>query len=116
MATAVLETTFEYSGAGQRVRRIRGESETTYIGDLYEQETNGNTVTNRFYVHNDERVVAIVERAASGEAWSFVHADHLGSVDVISNEAGEEIDRRSFDAWGAPRDPNSPHGGGGIAP
>ncbi len=106
-------TTFEYSGTGERVRRIRGESETVYVGDVYEQETNGNTVTDRFYVHNDERVVAIVERVESAETWSFVHADQLGSLDVISNEAGEDIDRRSFDAWGAPRDPK--WGGNGSA-
>jgi RHS repeat-associated protein len=106
-------TTFEYSGTGERVRRIRGESETIYLGDAYEHETNGNVVTDRFYVHNDERVIAVVERLASGDAWRFVHTDHLGSADVISNDGGVEIDRSSFDAWGAARDPK--WGGNGPA-
>jgi YD repeat-containing protein len=41
-------TTFEYNGTGQRVRRIRSETETVYFGDVYERETNGNTVLDRF--------------------------------------------------------------------
>ncbi|MBK9261884.1 MAG: RHS repeat-associated core domain-containing protein [Polyangiaceae bacterium] len=98
-------TTFEYNASGERVRRIRGELETVYLGDVYERETNGNVVTDRFYVHNDERVIAVVERLQSGHAWRYVHVEHLGSVDVITDAGGQEIDRRSFDVWGAPRDP-----------
>jgi RHS repeat-associated protein len=98
-------TSFEYSAAGERVRRLRGEQEIIYVGDVYEYETSGNTVTERFYVANDERVVAIAERVGNGETWQFVHTDHLGSVDAISDAAGNEIERRSFDAWGAPRHP-----------
>ncbi|MBK9262152.1 MAG: RHS repeat-associated core domain-containing protein [Polyangiaceae bacterium] len=37
----------------------------------------------------------------------------MGSVDVITDAAGQEIDRRSFDVWGAPRDPK--WGGNGAA-
>jgi RHS repeat-associated protein len=98
--------TFEYSGDGARVRRVKGEEETIYLGDLYEHETKGNLVTDRFYVHNDERAIGVVERLPSGDAWRFIHPDHLGSVDVITDDAGAEVDRRSYDAWGAPRDPN----------
>jgi hypothetical protein len=80
------------------VRRLRGEQEVVYLGDVYEHETNGNTLTERVYVSNDERVVAIAERAGNGETWQYVHTDHLGSVDVVSDAAGNEIERRSFDA------------------
>ncbi len=98
-------TTFEYAAEGKRVRRTHGDKETIYVGDLYAQETSGNIVIERFYVFNDERAITVVERLSSGDTWRFLHTDHLGSVDVVSNEAGFEVDRRSYDAWGAPRDP-----------
>ncbi len=95
---------FVYDAVGNQIDRPN-ETITYTDWDLPRQYIpKGGEVPTTFDVHNNERVVAIVERAASGESWSFVHADHLGSVDVISNEAVEEIDRRSFDAWGAPRD------------
>ncbi len=103
---AGIPTTFEYSGTGQRVRRIRGESETIYLGDLYEQETNGNTVTNRFYVHNDERVVAIVERAASGELQRSPKRTHFCSPKrthlAISNWRAPTAPRRLADPLTCP--------------
>jgi len=91
---------------------MRGEAETVYLGGVYELDTKGNAIVERFYVHNDERAFAVVERLATGDAWRYVHTDHLGSVDVITDSGGQEIDRRSFDAWGAPRDPK--WGGGGA--
>jgi RHS repeat-associated protein len=36
----------------------------------------------------------------------YFHTDHLGSVAVITNEAGAVVERRSYDAWGKRRFPN----------
>lgn len=96
-------TKFEYDGLGQRVRKLRGEAETVYFGDLYERDSSG---VERHYVSNGERVVSIFERGPGGNAFRYVHVDHLGSVDVVTDDGGQEIDRRSFDVFGMPRDPN----------
>ncbi|MDI1433322.1 FG-GAP-like repeat-containing protein [Polyangium sorediatum] len=98
-------TTFEYDGHGARVLGRRGERETIYFGDLFEQETRPEGVVDRYFVSNGERMVAVFERRGENETRRYVHVDHLGSVDVITDEAGAEVDRRSFDAFGAPRDP-----------
>jgi len=104
--------TLEYDGFGGRVLKRRGEVETVYLDDLYELESGASEgVIHRDYVSNGERVVAIHERAPSGDTWRYVHVDHLGSVDVITDAGGQESERRRFDAFGAPRDPQ--WGGGG---
>lgn len=45
------------------------------------------------------------ERSASTTAQRtrYIHKDHLGSVDVITDSAGAVVERQSFDAWGRRR-------------
>lgn len=105
-------TTFEYDGAGQRVRKRTPTEEIVYVGDLYERATNVATgeVEHRYFVRSDERVVAMVTRKAgqAGQAKTqFVHVDHLGSADaltsVVSGVGGVD-ERRSYDELGGRRD------------
>ncbi len=110
-----ITTHLEYSGLGKRVRKVHGNDETIYLGDWYERESSADGIVERYYVHNDERVVAIVERGMLGDVFRFVHADSLGSVDVITDETGQAFERQSFDAFGAPRDPDW-GGGNGASP
>ena len=35
----------------------------------------------------------------------YVHTDHLGSLNVLTNESGAIEQKLSFDAWGNRRDP-----------
>ena len=63
------------------------------------------TTEQRFYIHSPERVVAVVTRGDNASSTRYVHVDHLGSVDVLSDEKGGEHDRRSYDAFGARRNP-----------
>jgi len=44
-------------------------------------------------------------RAALPERTLYVHVDHLGSVEALTNEAGTIVERRSYDAFGARRNP-----------
>ena len=58
------------------------------------------------YVYGGERLVAVVTRKdGEPEARLDVHVDHLGSIDVLTNEAGGVEERRSYDAFGARRNP-----------
>ena len=57
-------------------------------------------------MHGAERAVAMVRpQAASLERTLYVHVDHLGSVEALTNEAGAVVQRRSYDAFGARRKP-----------
>ncbi|MEZ5842557.1 MAG: polymorphic toxin type 50 domain-containing protein [Hyphomicrobiaceae bacterium] len=70
--------------AGERITRPGGAIETKhYIGD-----------------------VAVVTMAGTATATRYLHKDHLGSVDTITDEAGTVVQRMSFDAWGKRRETN----------
>jgi RHS repeat-associated protein len=54
------------------------------------------------YVRNGDELLAVM-RPAPGNAWttSYVHGDGLGSVRVLTDEAGTSIDSRAYQAFGA---------------
>jgi RHS repeat-associated protein len=99
--------TFGYDGDEQRIRKTTPDEETLYFGDLYERVTRKAppSTSHRFYIHSPERVVAVVTRGGDKPGTLFVHVDHLGSVDVLTNEAGGVEERRSYDAFGQRRNP-----------
>ncbi|WP_420878114.1 RHS repeat-associated core domain-containing protein [Sorangium cellulosum] len=99
--------TFGYDGDQQRIRKTTPEKETLYFGDLYERVTDraSGAVEHRYHVHSPERVVAIVTRGGSDAGTRYVHVDHLGSVDALTDEDGDVIERRSYDPFGQRRNP-----------
>ncbi|MGK3964545.1 hypothetical protein WMF38_10255 [Sorangium sp. So ce118] len=98
---------FAYDGDQRRIRKTTPDEETLYFGDLYERVTNmaTGTVEHRYHVHSPERVVAIVTRGGPRDGTRYVHVDHLGSVDALTGEDGEVIERRSYDPFGQRRNP-----------
>jgi len=60
-----------------------------------------------FYVYAYGQPVAVFIQEGEGEPHPYyIHTDHLGSIDVITDEYGEIVDSMSFDAWGNRRDRN----------
>ncbi|MBH5403073.1 hypothetical protein HZZ13_35545, partial [Bradyrhizobium sp. CNPSo 4010] len=47
-----------------------------------------------------------VQAASETIATRYFHSDHLGSIAVITNEAGAVVERLSYDAWGKRRNPD----------
>ncbi|WP_437667813.1 hypothetical protein [Sorangium sp. So ce1182] len=84
--------TFGYDGDQQRIRKTTPEKETLYFGDLYERVTAAasGTVEHRYHVHSPERVIAIVTRGGPDDGTRYVHVDHLGSVDALTDEDGDK--------------------------
>ncbi|WP_437738772.1 RHS repeat-associated core domain-containing protein [Sorangium sp. So ce1335] len=107
IAQGTSTVTFAYDGDQQRIRKTTPEQETLYFGDLYERvsEAASGTVAHRYYVHSPERVVAIVTRGGPDDGTRYVHVDHLGSVDALTDEDGDVIERRSYDPFGQRRNP-----------
>ncbi|WP_437813338.1 RHS repeat-associated core domain-containing protein [Sorangium sp. So ce1078] len=98
---------FAYDGDQQRIRKTTPDEETLYFGDLYERVTAAASgrVEHRYYVHSPERAVAIVTRGGAGDGTRYVHVDHLGSVDALTDEDGDVIEQRSYDPFGRRRSP-----------
>ena len=78
---------------------------TTYIGGLFEVVA---TATSTDYRHNiiaDGQVIAVHTIDESGNATTrYLHYDHLGSVDTITDDQGNIAQQMSFDAFGLRRD------------
>ena len=107
------ETFLEYDGDQRRVRKLAKYEQTLYFGD-YERLTHlaaPGSVEHRYSVWSDERVVAVVTRKSQDPMGSpgtrtYLHADHLGSVEKVTSAAGTILERRSYDAFGAKRNPD----------
>jgi RHS repeat-associated protein len=99
-------TSFGYDGDEQRIRKTTPTTETLYFGGIFEQvTTSAGVVEHRFFVHSPERAIAVVTRGGLTPGTRFLHTDHLGSVDVVTKEDGSIDERRSYDAYGARRNP-----------
>jgi RHS repeat-associated protein len=81
----------------------------TYINNLFEYEKDYATgnVRETFYIFGGDGLVAIRVRDNSADKFSYVHKDHLGSVQCLTNESGSLEQEMSYDAWGNRRDPNT---------
>jgi len=79
-----------------------------YVNSLYEQEKDYTTgkVKETFYIFGGDGLVAIRVNDATGDNVSYVHKDHIGSIQCLTNDAGTLAQEMSYDAWGNRRDPN----------
>ncbi|HEY3359570.1 MAG TPA: FG-GAP-like repeat-containing protein [Polyangia bacterium] len=85
-------TTFGYDADGARLKKTTGGVTTYYLGDDYEV-TSGVTTK---YVSVNGRVVA----KTVGATKYWIHLDHLGSVQAISDAGGGEAQRQTFRPYG----------------
>jgi RHS repeat-associated protein len=106
-------STFYYGASRNAYRQVSVEAGVTEdrvtIGEgAFERLVRNGTQTEyRHFVSAYGRVVAIVKRSTqTGNKKLFLHADHLGSTDVISDDALSSPVRTSFDAWGQRRAAN----------
>ncbi|MDP3912944.1 MAG: FG-GAP-like repeat-containing protein [Bacteroidota bacterium] len=95
---------------GSSYQRIYGDSyqnkalkkRRVYVNSLYEQEkdfTTGN-IRETFYIFGGDGLVAIRVKDNLGDKVSYVHKDHLGSIQCLTDDAGALAQEMSYDAWG----------------
>jgi RHS repeat-associated protein len=96
---------FGYDGDEQRIRKTTPTSETLYFEDLFEQVTVGNGKAFRYYVHSPERVIAVVTHGGDDPGTKWLSVDNLGSVESVTNDLGQVVEKRSYDVFGAKRNP-----------
>lgn len=104
------QTRFSYGPNRELWRQIaaysNGTESTTYVGGLLEkvQATSTGIAYWRHYVPTPTGQAVVVSRSSAGTgATSYLLADHLGSSDVVLDEAGGVRVRQSFDALGGRR-------------
>lgn len=101
---------YAYDGDQNRIlKRVDGTqaSETLYFEDLYERVTiDGEAPVHRYYVAAGSATAVIARRANVPDgSLAYLHTDALGSTDIVTDAAGKVTEQRSYDAFGARRNP-----------
>jgi RHS repeat-associated protein len=103
---------FEYDGLGNRVKRTSPVAVTTYIDGLYRRvapHTSGTTVHEHSLRSPSGPFLTITyeeRQSSTSRTDNYVHGDHLGSPNVITNQAGGLLERISYDPFGERRNPD----------
>lgn len=94
----------------QRVKQVSTDGTTYYFkafgvsSELFGLGSGAARWTDYLSVGNVN--VGMRTASVSGLTTRYFHTDHLGSIAVITNEAGAVVERLSYDAWGKRRYPN----------
>lgn len=109
LATSDTSLLFEYDADGNRVLRLSdGGEQTVYVDGLYERVTSSEGVAEKRYVFAGGRPVAVAEHVDAGgglfqNKTYYVHNDHIGSTEVVTDATGSLAQRMSFGPWGKRR-------------
>lgn len=84
-----------------------GTETTIYVGGLMEKQTVGSVTSYKHLISApDGTNIQQVLRSDSSSDTFYLASDHLGSTDVILDDAGDVVVYTSFDAFGQRRDPS----------
>ncbi|MEM6819936.1 MAG: FG-GAP-like repeat-containing protein [Pseudomonadota bacterium] len=91
----------------KRTLTAGGDSiQTYYVGKSYEysieDSSSGQVIRRKHYV-GDFMVMTRKTGAETGDDYRFLHTDHLGSVDLISDVNGFVTERKGYDVFGDAR-------------
>jgi RHS repeat-associated protein len=77
-----------------------GDLKTTYfVSDLYEKEIVNGVTRHLNYIYAGNQIVGIYVQSTNDSMY-YVHTDHLGSYNVITNQNKEIRQKFHFDPWG----------------
>lgn len=104
-------TLFEHDAANQRVRSIETSTvwlrDVVTLGGLFEQELTRSGSVFTYNVIGPEGVVAQIVRdqrnGGNATRTAFLHPDHLGNADSITDETGTVLERIKFEPFGERR-------------
>ncbi|WP_428309894.1 FG-GAP-like repeat-containing protein [Hydrocarboniphaga sp.] len=100
--------TLKYDAWRNLVKRATVEAGVTtnsiYVAGVFEQVVSGGVTQYRHLIPvNGETVAQYTKRSNATADTYYLHRDHLGSLDAITNQASGVVVRASFDAFGRRR-------------
>jgi RHS repeat-associated protein len=104
---------FSYAPDQQRYKQvttdsIASNSTTLYAGGLFEVVSTASSTQYRHNIMAIGGVVAVHTIDQTGTVTTnYIHSDHLGSADTITNDQGIVAQQSSFDAFGLRRNPTT---------
>lgn len=90
-------TTFVYDGDGWRVKKTTGGITTVYIGKLYECT---GIACSKYIFAGSQRIA--LKPVGSSEVY-YYQPDHLGSSNVVTNQAGAKLQELTYYPYGQTR-------------
>jgi RHS repeat-associated protein len=109
IAAGANSSTLSYGAWRNRTKQVAvtsGVTETTiYVAGLVEKVTKGSTVEYRHQIEATPGTVAVyVRKSLASNIMYYLHRDHLGSPEMITNSSGTSLVKLSFSAYGERRD------------
>ncbi len=111
--------TFAYDANHARIQQAGPDGVTVYLsprwdsGTHYEKTTKSHgSVEHTHYIYAGNTPVALytVKNTSVTPVVRYLHKDHLGSIDTITDETGQVVERLSYDAFGKRRNTNGTDG------
>jgi RHS repeat-associated protein len=98
-------STYWYDHAGQRVLQIGGGATTTYPSRFFSVATSTNGKgTSTEYIYAGNELVATIEGTSTASAVTrYMHPDHLGSTNVVSDQSMNAVQTLDYYPYGGTR-------------
>ena len=103
-----ISLTFSYGPDRHRYKQLLENGSQTltkhYVGKYFEREEAGSNVTDKHFIFNGDKAIAIYTEELNGStSFHYLHRDHLNSLQAITDDLGQFVEVLSFDAWGLRR-------------
>ena len=103
-ASSYPSTFYQYDHTTARVAKGSGTATTTYTSKYYELIS----ATSTKYIWAGDTLLATIEGNGTATTTSYMHGDHLGSTNVVTNASGNVVSTTDYYPYGAKRiDSNS---------
>jgi hypothetical protein len=93
-------STYAYDHNNLRIALNNGTATTTYPNMYY--NINGATTTNHIFLP-DGSLVATIEGNGTATTTNYIHTDHLGGTNVVTDENGDAIETTDYYPFGEQR-------------
>lgn len=108
VAKGATTNTYGYDADQNRIHKVSvnggGTTSTFYLGKSYEKITRpSGVVEHTYYLGAGSATVKITRRTNGANDTRYMHTDHIGSIDAITDENGLVVEQNSFSAWGQRR-------------
>jgi RHS repeat-associated protein len=103
------DISFKYDAMHNRVlKKQTNGNAIVYVANLYEKRTAAGTTNHVFYIQAEDRIVAQILWTQKGSSFGadkilYLHDDHLGSIETITDASGKVVDHLKYDPFGARR-------------
>ena len=94
------ETTEYVYDDSHRIKRITKDTTTIYIGSIYEIDETTDTTTKKKHIFMGKERVCTVEEEDTTINACFIHPDHVGSSNIITDRYGDVVSNVEYQPYG----------------